>query len=85
MMMNARKKEVLMRTDEHLVRHLEDLNDQIDQDGDRIKDHMVVDGLKDSVKTLRCIGEMLDEGEDSEEEGDADKSASFSRMKAPPL
>lgn len=56
--MDERKKEALMRTDAHLVRHLEDLNDEIDRENGRIKDHMVLDGIKDAVKTLRCIGEM---------------------------
>lgn len=56
--MDERKKMVLMRTDEHLVRHLEDLNDEIDRADGRIKDHMVLDGIKDAVKTLHCIGEM---------------------------
>lgn len=58
-MMNARMKEALGRTKKHLVRHLEDLNDEIDQDGGRIKDHMVLDGLKDCAKTLRCICELM--------------------------
>jgi len=49
-MMKERMKEVLERTQENLCRHLEDLNDQIDQDGGRIKD---------SVKTLRCIKELM--------------------------
>lgn len=52
----------LERTRKHLVRHLEDLNDEIDQDEGRIKDHMVLDGLKDCAKTLRCIGELMGEG-----------------------
>lgn len=56
--MDERKKTALMRTDEHLVRHLEDLNDEIDRADGRIKDHMVLDGIKDAVKTLHCIGEM---------------------------
>ena len=80
-MMNARTKEALMRTQEHLVRHLEDLNDQSDGDGERIKDHMVVDGLKDSVKTLRCLHEMLGEG--SSESAAAENAAAFTKVKAP--
>ena len=58
-MMDERMKEVLERTQKTLCRHLEDLNDQIDQDGGRIKDHMVLDGIKDSVKSLKCIKELL--------------------------
>ena len=60
--MNERVKMVLERTEKTLCRHLEDLNDQVEQDGGRIKDHMVLDGFKDSVKTLRCIKELMDHG-----------------------
>ena len=60
--MNERVKMVLERTEKTLCRHLEDLNDQVEQDGSRIKDHMVLDGFKDSVKTLRCIRELMDHG-----------------------
>lgn len=49
----------LERTEKHLARHLEDLNDQIDQDGGRIKDHMDLDGIKDTVKSLHMIHGML--------------------------
>lgn len=77
-MMDARMKEVLERTQKNLVRHLEDLNDQVDQDGGRIKDHMVVDGMKDGVKTLRCIGEMMSEDEGHENGSAAAKSAMHS-------
>ena len=52
-MMDSRMKAAIERTRDHLVRHLEDLNDEIDQDNGRIKDHMVVDGLKDSLKSLK--------------------------------
>lgn len=57
--MTERMKTVLERTENTLCRHLEDLNDQIEKDGGRIKDHMSLDGIKDSVKTLRCIKELL--------------------------
>ena len=60
--MTERMKTVLERTEKTLCRHLEDLNDQVDQDGGRIKDHMVLDGIKDSVKSLRCIKELMAEG-----------------------
>ena len=53
--MDERTKEVLERTRKTLTRHLEDLNDQVDQDGGRIKDHMVLDGIKDAVKSLERI------------------------------
>lgn len=60
--MTDRMKAALERTEKTLCRHLEDLNDQVDQDGGRIKDHMVLDGIKDSVKSLRCIKELMAEG-----------------------
>jgi hypothetical protein len=58
--MNERMKMVLERTEKTLCRHLEDLNDQVEQDGGRIKDNMVLDGIKDSVKTLYRIKELMD-------------------------
>ena len=61
--MNERMKKVLDRTEETLCRHLEDLNDQVEQDDGRIRDHMVLDGIKDSVKSLRCIKELMAEGD----------------------
>lgn len=60
--MTERMKTVLERTEKTLCRHLEDLNDQVEQDGGRIKDHMVLDGIKDSVKTLYHIKELMDHG-----------------------
>ena len=57
--MDERMKAALERTDMHLVRHLEDLNDEVDRENGRIKDHMIVDGMKDAVKTMHCIHEMM--------------------------
>ena len=83
-MMNAREKEALMRTHENLVRHLEDLNDEIDQNGGRIKDHMDLDGIKDAVKTLCRLDGMLDgDGKFTEEDGTAANASSFMKVKAP--
>ena len=50
-------KEVLERTEKTLRAHLTDLNDQVDQVG-RIQDPMVLDGIKDCVKSLKCIKEI---------------------------
>lgn len=58
-MMDERMKKVLERTKETLTRHLEDLNDQVDVNNDRIKDHMVLDGIKDSLKSVRCCLELV--------------------------
>ena len=58
-MMDERMKKVLERTKETLTRHLEDLNDQVDVNNGRIKDHMVLDGIKDSLKCVRCCLEIV--------------------------
>lgn len=58
-MMDERMKKVLDRTKETLTRHLEDLNDQVDVNNGRIKDHMVLDGIKDSLKSARCCLELV--------------------------
>lgn len=58
-MMDERMKKVLERTKETLTRHLEDLNDQVDVNNGRIKDHMVLDGIKDSLKGVRCCLELV--------------------------
>ena len=57
-MMEERLKKVQERTNETLTRHLEDLNDQVDVNNGRIKDHMVLDGIKDSLKSVRCCIEL---------------------------
>lgn len=57
--MDEHMKEVFERTKRTLCRHLEDLNDQVEQDGGRIKDHMVLDGIKDSVKSLYRLNELM--------------------------
>ncbi|MBR6448331.1 MAG: hypothetical protein IKS96_07390 [Fibrobacter sp.] len=67
-MMDERTKEALGRTWKHLVRHLEDLNDEIDQNDGRIEKHMNLDGIKDAVKTMRCIKELMS-GSDHEKDG----------------
>ena len=67
--MDERTMEVLERTRKTLTRHLEDLNDQVDQDGGRIKDHMVLDGIKDAVKSLKCIHVLTGGSEEEAPEG----------------
>ena len=63
--MTDRMKAVLERTEKTLCRHLEDLNDQVDQDGGRIKDHMVLDGIKDVLKSVRCLKEIMPSNDES--------------------
>lgn len=56
--MDERTKKAILRTHDNAVRHLEDLNDAVDRDGGRIKDHMTLDGMKDAVKVV-CKTESL--------------------------
>ena len=65
-MIDERTRVALMRTHGNLVRHLEDLNDEIDQCGGRLKNHMVLDGFKDTVKTLCRIEDLLGASEPGE-------------------
>ncbi|MBO7412779.1 MAG: hypothetical protein J6U20_03840 [Fibrobacter sp.] len=74
-MIDERMKEALKRTKRVLVRHLEDLCDEVAQDGCRIKDHMTLDGFKDAVKTLRCIGEIMAKDKSGENGGDSEEDA----------
>ena len=57
--MTERMKKVLERTEETLCRHLEDLNDMVDVDNGRIKDHMTLDGIKDVLKSVRCLMDIM--------------------------
>ena len=57
--MDERTKKALLRTHDNAVRHLEDLNDMVDADGGRIKDHMTLDGMKDAVKIVCKIDSSM--------------------------
>lgn len=57
-MMDETEKKVLARTKENLLRNLDAINGHVEQDGFPVEDHMVVDDIKDCVKSLRCIHEM---------------------------
>lgn len=57
--MTDRMKAVLERTEKTLCRHLEDLNDEVEQDGGRIKNHMTLDGIKDVLKSVRCLMDIM--------------------------
>lgn len=59
--MTEKMKEVLERTERTLCRHLEDLNDEVDNDGGRIKNHMVLDGIKDCLKSLKCKKDLSED------------------------
>lgn len=72
--MTERMKNVLERTEKTLCRHLEDLNDEVDQNGGRIKDHMVLDGIKDCLKSVKYLSEIM--------KGNGNGSASAARASA---
>lgn len=57
--MDERTKKVLLRTHENAVRHLEDLNDMVDRDEGRIKDHMTLDGMKDALEIVCKVESSL--------------------------
>lgn len=57
--MTERMKKVLERTEEALCRHLEDLNDEVDQNGGRISNHMILDGIKDALKSAKNLNEIM--------------------------
>ncbi|MBO7060138.1 MAG: hypothetical protein J6W54_03445 [Fibrobacter sp.] len=62
-MMTERMKAVLERTEKTLCRHLEDLNDDVDRDGGRIKDHMTIDGIRDCLESIKCHNEIVGNAE----------------------
>lgn len=64
-MMDERMKAALERTKKTLCRHLEDLNDEVENDGGRIKDHMVLDGFKDALKCLWNMSKIVS-GDDAD-------------------
>lgn len=51
--MDEKTMKELERTEHTLRRHLEDLNDQVEANNGRIKDHMTLDGIKDCLKALK--------------------------------
>lgn len=57
--MTDKMKHELERTESVLCRHLEDLNDMVEQDGGRIKHHMTLDAYKDCIKSVKCLQEIM--------------------------
>lgn len=57
--MDAQTTEALYRARDALRRHLEDLEDEVDMDGGRIRDPRVLDGIRDAVGGLKCLEGML--------------------------
>lgn len=62
--MTDKMKHELDRAENVLCRHLEDLNDMVDQDGGRIKKHETLDAYKDCLKSIKCHGEIM-KGDDA--------------------
>ena len=63
--MTDKMKHELTRAENVLCRHLEDLNDMVDQDGGRIKKHETLDAYKDCLMSIKCHGEIMKEGGES--------------------
>ena len=57
--MTEKMKHELERAESVLCRHLEDLNDMVEQDGGRIKHHMTLDAYKDCMKALKNYTEIM--------------------------
>lgn len=58
--MDDRMHKALERTKETLCRHIEDINDAVDANGGRLDNHMDLDGIKDSLKGLKYIKELME-------------------------
>ena len=57
--MDDMAKKTLERTRGTLLRHLEDLNDEVEQNDGRIGNPMVLDGMKDAITSLDCLNGMM--------------------------
>ena len=57
--MDDMAKKTLERTRGTLLRHLEDLNDEVEQNDGRIGNPMVLDGMKDAITSLDCLNDMM--------------------------
>jgi len=53
------EKNVLIRTKQNLLRNLESINDAIESSILPLGDHMVLDDIKDTLKGVKCINELL--------------------------
>ena len=58
-MMTEKTKETLERTERALCMHLDVLDGEIERAEGDVKDHMVIDGVKDAVKGIRNIHEIM--------------------------
>lgn len=69
--MTDKEKETLLRTKRNVLDNLDSINDVVEANGFPIDDHMILDDIKDSIKILRGVREIV---------GDAD---AFERVQAP--
>lgn len=53
--MTENMKFTLECTEKLLCRHLEDLCNEVEENGGHVKDHMIIDGVKDCLKSLKCL------------------------------
>ena len=57
--MDESEKNTLMKTKWMLLRNLDCINEYVDANGLPIDDHMVLDDIKDSLKGLKYIKEIM--------------------------
>lgn len=57
--MTDKLKHELERAEGFICRHLEDLNDMVEQDGGRIKHHMTLDAYRDCIKYVKDYTEIM--------------------------
>lgn len=60
--MDEQEKKTLMRTRSNMLKNLDAINDYVEANGFPVGDHMILDDIKDSVKVIRCVGELVGEG-----------------------
>lgn len=57
--MDEFEKTTLLRTKHNLLKNLDRINDAVESSVMPIQDHMVLDDVKDSLKSLKCIHDVL--------------------------
>lgn len=75
--MTEETKKTLERTERALCMHLDVLDEQIERAEGDVKDHMVIDGVKDAVKSIKNIHEtvMMENGNGAAKQATATVSA----------
>ena len=57
--MDEFEKTTLLRTKHNVLKNLDRINDAIESSETPIQDHMVLDDIKDSLKSLKCVRDIL--------------------------